>query len=60
MDDFEFQAKAARAVLAVCRGEITAEQAVHQLATVKPCVIRNHTCIVHGNSGGSCEEENNG
>ena len=60
MDDYEFQAMAARAVLAVCRREITVEQAVHQLATVEPCVIRNHTCIAHGNNSSSCKEESDG
>ena len=57
MDNYEFQAFASQLAIAVCRGEITAEQAIAQQVAVQPCVMRNHTCIAHGNNSNSCKEE---
>jgi len=59
MDDYEFQAAAARLAIAVCRGEITVEEAVVK-HPVEPCVVRNHTCVTHGNNSGSCEGDRDG
>lgn len=63
-----FNAKAAQIVLSVLRGEISPQEGEHQIRMIRPekprkrkwvqeCVVREHTCITHGNNAGTCGKE---